>query len=95
MNDFKFKMLADDRLYVELEDLPEKSEGGLFLPQNQAAASRIGVVKQTGPNVTLYHEGDRIIVSSYAGVGLYLTQKGMTNAKHSVYRENEIIGTID
>jgi len=94
MSDFAFKMLAGDRIYVELESLPEKSKGGLFLPQSQSSASRIGVVKQVGPEVKLYKPGDRIIVSSYAGVGLYLLQDEMTDATNSVYRENEILGTI-
>lgn len=94
MNDFSFKMLAGDRIYVRLENLPDKSQGGIYLPQTQSAASRIGVVRQVGPDVTLYKEGDRVIVSSYAGVGLYLIQDGMVDATHSVFRENEIIGTI-
>lgn len=94
MSDFAFKMLAGDRIYVELETLPEKSKGGVFLPQNQASASRKGVVKQIGPAVTLYKPGDRIVVSAYTGVGLYLLEEEMTDATHSVYREGEIVGTI-
>ena len=94
MSDFRFKMLAGDRVYVVLDALPEKSSGGLYLPQNQAAASRIGTVKQVGPEVTLYQEGDKVIASAYAGVGLYLIQDGMIDATHTVYREDELLGAI-
>lgn len=92
--DFRFKMLAGDRIYVVLDDLPEKSTGGLYLPQTQTAASRIGTVKQVGPDVKLYKEGDKVIASIYAGVGLYLIQDGMVDATHTVYREGELMGTI-
>lgn len=94
MSNFRFKMLAGDRIYVVLDNLPDKSTGGIYLPQTQAAASRIGTVKQVGPDVTLYKEGDKVITSAYSGVGLYLVQDGMVDATHSVYRESELMGTI-
>jgi co-chaperonin GroES (HSP10) len=95
MSDFHFKTLFGDRVYVELDELPKKSAGGILLPETQAAASRIGTVRQIGPEVTNLAVGDRVFVSSYTGVGLYLISQGMTDATHSVYRENEIVGTIE
>lgn len=104
MSDFRFKVLADDRLYVVLDALPEKTQSGLlYMPQTQAAASRTGTVVQVGPGAkdnngvvvpVKYQPGDRVVVSSYAGVGLYLLEYGMVDATHAIYRESEIIGAI-
>jgi len=101
MNEFRFEP-NEDRIYVELDDLPDKI-GNIYTPESQAAASRIGTVRAVGPGMlnvygvpvpVKYVVGDRVLVSSYAGTGLYLIQYGMVNAKHGVYRESEIMGKI-
>ena len=72
--------VSGDRLFVILEPMVKTKkitnkfgeEVELDLPENHHERSRIGVVQQCGPDVVGYFPGDRVLLSTYAGVRIHL-----------------------
>ena len=91
-NDFKIKPNGD-RLYVKLDEVPNKS-GSIYLTETQALPSRIGTVIDAGPEVKAFSVGDRVLISSYSGVNLYLWQYGIKNEQYRILTETEILATV-
>ena len=42
------------------------------LPENHHERSRVGVIQQCGPDVDGYEPGDKVLLSTYAGVRIHL-----------------------
>lgn len=70
----------NDRIFVILEPMVKTKkiigkDGSVIeidLPENHHERSRIGVIQQCGPGVVGYVPGDRVLLSTYAGVRIHL-----------------------
>lgn len=96
-----------DRIYVVLEPMITEKEiagpGGTMmkikLPEQHHERSRVGVIKQVGDSVTRYMVGDKVLLSTYAGVRIHLIDReidgeAIDEDRHRIIREEEIIATI-
>jgi len=96
-----------DRIYVVLEPMVttrtitnkmgETIE--IAIPENHHERSRIGVIKQCGSEVFGYFPGDRVLLSTYAGVRIHLIDREIDGEpidedRHRIIRQEEIIATI-
>lgn len=81
-------------VYLQLDDIPEKTAGGIFMSQEQATPSRIGTVLACGPEATIYVVGDRVLISSISGEPLYLWQYGINDGKWRIVHETNILGKV-
>ena len=97
-----------DRLYVVLEEMKKSKTiagpGGttmeVALPENHHERSRVGVVQQVGAEVVGYFPGDKVLLSTYAGVRIHLIDREINGVpidedRHRIIRAEEIIATID
>jgi co-chaperonin GroES (HSP10) len=99
--------VTNDRIYVVLEPMVtsrtiegkrgEKIE--IAIPEQHHERSRIGVIKQVGGDVTKYAPGDRVILSTYAGVRIHLIDREIDGEpidedRHRIIRQEEIIAII-
>jgi co-chaperonin GroES (HSP10) len=72
--------VSDDRIFVILEPMvktktiTDKSGNTIeiSLPENHHERSRVGVIQQVGDSVTKYMVGDKVLLSTYAGVRIHL-----------------------
>ena len=69
------------------------------LPENHHERSRIGVIQQVGPEVRDYFPGDRVLLSTYAGVRIHLIGrqidgKDIDEDCYRIIRAEEIIATL-
>jgi co-chaperonin GroES (HSP10) len=70
----------EDRIFVILEPMvktktiTDKSGNTIeiALPENHHERSRVGVIQQVGDSVTNYMVGDKVLLSTYAGVRIHL-----------------------
>lgn len=88
----------DDRIYVVLEEFV-KTVRGIAMPDNHSERSRIGVVKQCGEKVTKYAPGDKVLLSTYAGVRIHLIDREIDGVpidedRHRIIREEEVLCQI-
>jgi co-chaperonin GroES (HSP10) len=90
--EFRFKPNGD-RVYIRLDELPEKS-GLVYLSEKQAAPTRIGTVLTVGDEAKVFKAGDRIAISSFSGANLYLWAYGIKDERYRVLTENEILGWV-
>lgn len=81
-------------VYLRLDEIPEKTAGGIFMSQEQSTPSRLGTVLSLGPEATVYAVGDRVIISSISGEPLYLWQYGISDGKYRVVHETNILGKV-
>jgi co-chaperonin GroES (HSP10) len=82
-----------DRIYMELDDIPDKA-GAIIMPGNQAEPTRIGTILECGPEVDAYKKGDRVAISSHSGTPLYLWYCGITDEKRRICVQSEILGKV-
>lgn len=95
MNPSDFLIEPRERnVYLELDDIPEKTAGGIFMSQEQAMPSRIGTVLACGPEATIYKPGDRVLIESINGAPLYLWQYGISDGKWRIVHETNILGKV-
>lgn len=73
-----------DRILVKQDDEPQKSEGGIFLPDSAKEAPQYGVVMEVGPGKCLDNgdirpltvkKGDKVIFGKYAGTKIKLNSE--------------------
>ena len=96
-----------DRCFVILEPMVKTKkyidkmgvERELELPENHHERSRIGVIQQVGPEVRGYFPGDRVLLSTYAGVRIHLIGRQIDGKEidedcYRVIRAEEIIATF-
>jgi len=84
----RLRGVCADRVLVRLDKPSETTESGrLYVPEAAKVMQQSGVVEMVGPDVSVFHEGDRVIFGKFAGIpvdeGLY------------VMRAEEIIGLLD
>ena len=69
------------------------------LPENHHERSRVGVVQQVGDAVTKYVPGDKVLLSTYAGVRIHLIGrqidgKDIDEDLFRIIRQEEIIAQL-
>ena len=63
----KIKPLGD-RVLVKLEEVEEKTAGGIFIPQTAQEKTQTGIVDAVGEDETIkVKSGDRVMSDKYAG----------------------------
>ena len=81
-------------VYMRLDEIPEKTAGGIFMSQEQSTPSRVGTILALGPEAVIYDVGDRVLISSISGEPLYLWQYGISDGKWRVIHETNILGKV-
>ena len=97
-----------DRIFVALEPMVTTTTKTLNdgrvvtinLPEQHHERSRIGVIRQVGDEVDLYKVGDRVLLSTYAGVRIHLIGRDIDGEpidedRHRIIRQEEILCTFD
>lgn len=73
-----------DRVLVKQDDEPQKTEGGIYLPESAKEAPQWGVVMNVGPGKLLENgevrpcavkKGDKVIFGKYAGTKIKLNNE--------------------
>lgn len=63
----KIKPLGD-RVLVKLEEVEEKTAGGIFIPQTAQEKTQTGIVDAVGDDETIkVKSGDKVMYDKYAG----------------------------
>ena len=63
----KIKPLGD-RVLVKLEEVEEKTAGGIFIPQTAQEKTQTGIVDAVGEDETIkVKSGDKVMYDKYAG----------------------------
>ncbi|MDY7028396.1 MAG: co-chaperone GroES, partial [Spirochaetota bacterium] len=66
----KIKPLGD-RVLVKLEEVEEKTAGGIFIPQTAQEKTQSGVVVAVGEDETIkVKEGQKVMYDKYAGTSV-------------------------
>ena len=66
-----------DRVLVKMEDVEEKTKGGIFIPQTAQEKTQTGVVEAIGDDkdVITVKKGDKIMYDKYAGTSVTVDGK--------------------
>lgn len=97
-SDIKVTPLGD-RVLVKQEDEPQKTEGGIFLPETAKEAPQWGTVVRIGPGKLLesgevrrlsVKEGDKVIFGKYSG-----TKVKMGADELLFMREEDIMAIVE
>jgi chaperonin GroES len=96
--DMKFKPLKD-RLLVEYSDEPEKSGGGIYIPDTAKEKPQRGKVIAAGPGRVTddgklqkmdVREGDTVLFDKYSGSKITIDDK-----EYLIIREDDVLGKIE
>ena len=98
----------EDRIFVILEPMVTTKtitnkfgeEITIDLPENHHERSRVGVVQQVGDAATKYKPGDKVLLSTYAGVRIHLIGrqidgKDIDEDCYRIIRQEEIIAVLE
>ncbi len=81
-----FKPLMD-RVLVEPQDLEQKTESGIIIPDTAKEKPQQGVVIEVGEDVEKVQKGDVVVYEKYAGNEIKIDDK-----KYVILKEDEILG---
>lgn len=87
----------NDRVVLRREKSPEKSAGGIWLPDNAKEKPLEAVVVACGPGALVdgrrrepsVKKGDKVLVGKYSGFEVVID-----GIEHLVVREDDIVGTL-
>lgn len=86
----KIKPLGD-RVLVKLEEVEEKTAGGIFIPQTAQEKTQSGLVVAVGEDEMIQvKEGQKVMYDKYAG-----TQVSVDNVDHLLIRYSDILAIIE
>lgn len=87
----KIKPLAD-RVLVKVEQVEEKTAGGIFIPQTAQEKTQVAAVVEIGDDedVIKVKVGDKIMYDKYAG-----TAVKVDGADHLLLRMSDILAVIE
>jgi len=89
----------EDRVIVRQDDEPQKSQGGIFLPETAKEAPQFGTVVRVGPGKILesgsnrpmnVKEGDKVIFGKYSGTKIKIDDQELL-----FMREEDIMGVVE
>ena len=67
-----------DRVLVKLEEVEEKTAGGIFIPQTAQEKTQSGIVEAVGDDETITVKvGDKVMYDKYAGTSIAVDGKDM------------------
>lgn len=80
-----------DRVLVKMEDVEEKTAGGLFIPQTAQEKTQTGVVAEIGDDedAITVKKGDKIMYDKYAG-----TTVTIDGEEHLIMKMPDILAVI-
>ncbi len=81
-----FKPLMD-RVLVEPQDLEQKTESGIIIPDTAKEKPQQGVIVEIGEDVEKVEKGDVVAYEKYAGNEIKINDK-----KYVILKEDEILG---
>jgi len=66
-----------DRVLVRMEEVEEKTSGGIFIPQTAQEKTQVGVVEAVGDDkdVIKVAKGDKVMYDKYAGTSIKVDGK--------------------
>ena len=66
-----------DRVLVKMEEVEEKTSGGIFIPQTAQEKTQTGVVEAVGDDkdVITVKKGDKVMYDKYAGTNVTVEGK--------------------
>lgn len=88
-----------DRVLVRQDEEPQKSEGGIYLPDTAKEAPQYGTIVRVGPGKLLDNgqvreltvkEGDKVIFGKYSGTKVKIGQEDLL-----FMREEDIIAIVE
>lgn len=86
----KIKPLGD-RVLVKLEEVEEKTAGGIFIPQTAQEKTQSGVVVAVGDDETIkVKAGQKVMYDKYAG-----TTVTIDNVDHLLIRYSDILAIME
>jgi len=86
----KIKPLGD-RVLVKLEEVEEKTAGGIFIPQTAQEKTQSGVVVAVGEDETIkVKEGQKVMYDKYAG-----TSVTIDNVDHLLIRYSDVLAIME
>jgi chaperonin GroES len=85
----KFKPLKD-KVFVSYSEEPERTAGGIYMPDTAKEKPQKGRVEAVGPEVKDVKEGDEIIFEKYSG-----SKIKVNGTEHLIIKEEDILGTIE
>lgn len=82
-----------DRVLIRLEELPEKSAGGVLLPKSAVKFERylMGEVLSVGAEVAQVETGKKVLFSD---INAYEVDLG-TDARHCFCKESELLALVE
>ena len=86
----KIKPLGD-RVLVKMEEVEEKTKGGIFIPQTAQEKTQTGVVVEIGDDkeAIKVKKGDKIMYDKYAG-----TTVSIDGTEHLLMKMDDILAII-
>jgi len=85
----KFKPMKD-RVFVSYSDEPEKTAGGIYVPDTAKEKPQKGRVEAVGSEVKDVKEGDEVMFEKYSGAKIKID-----NVEHLIIKEEDILGIIE
>jgi len=86
----KIKPLGD-RVLVKLEEVEEKTAGGIFIPQTAQEKTQSGVVVAVGDDeIIKVKAGQKVMYDKYAG-----TSVSIDNVDHLLIRYSDILAVME
>lgn len=79
-----------DRVLLQRQEAPEKTPGGLFIPENAKEKPTYAKVISVGREATDVKKDDVVLISKYAGSEVKVNGESMVLVK-----EEEILGILD
>ena len=77
-----------DRVFIRLKPKSDKTNGGILLPETEAEPQTIGIIEDTGPEVTSVKTGDKVLFHIFDELPSY-------DKEVVVVRENSILGVFE
>jgi co-chaperonin GroES (HSP10) len=87
----------DDRIYLFAEKLRDKTDSGLYLPDQREQRVRLATIRKCGEKATKFKEGETVLISSFTGTPIMHLNEGtdITDDRHRICRQDEIIAKVD
>ena len=81
-----------DRVLLSIEEVEEKTKGGLFIPQTAQEKTQTGKVVAVGDDkdVITVKKGDKVMYDKYAGTNVQIDGK-----EHLIIKMADVIATIE
>ena len=81
-----------DRVLVRMEEVEEKTAGGIFIPQTAQEKTQTGVVEAVGDDkdVITIKKGDKVMYDKYAGTNVTIDGK-----EYLLMKMQDIMATIE